>query len=444
MTDSDNSPFLELDATAVARSLSQIADREDDLAEVYFERREEIVLPPPDYSPGVLCRRDEGLAVRLVREGKTWLASRDGLQDGLLETALKQVARLVPSTSYPVPNIDIRPADDPSVPAELLDFPSLVNRAIRKRLAAFPLRLTVRFHRRWLRVVRPQLSPDPENESFFSCEADLPWARWGTLLPRLDEKAADRVARSLTSLFRSREAEPVVSGRRTVVLGSAACAVLLHELVAHALETDTLALGGRAEAALGAELGGGLLNVLDDPAGAPEGVRRQTDDEGTLVIRRWLLREGVVEQPLADLHAAQRSSALVPGAGRRSHRHEPPVPRSLHLELLSGDRSLTELLSDVAEGLFLTEVSRGSLDPLTGAFSLTASHGRLVVKGALADYVGPCCLKGRVAELLASLRAVSDDSEVAGAGWCAKSGVKLPVWATAPAIVLDSMEVEEW
>ena len=444
MKNSDNSPFLELDATAVARSLSQIADREDDLSEVFFERREEIRLPPPDQSPGVFCRRDEGLAVRLVRGGKTWLASRDGLQQDLLESALKQVARLVPSTSYPVPQLDIRPADDPSLSSELLDFPTLVNRAIRKRLAAFPLRLTVRSHRRWLRVVRSQLSPDPENESYFSCDADLPWARWGTLMTRLDENAADRVARSLTSLFRSREAEPVVPGRRNVVLGSAACAVLLHELVAHALETDTLALGGRAEAALGAVLGGALLNVLDDPAGAPEGVRRQTDDEGTLVVRRWLLRKGVVEQPLADLHAAQGSSALVPGAGRRSHRHESPVPRSLHLELLGGDRTLTDLLSDIAEGLFFPEVSRGSLDPLTGAFDLVASHGRSVQKGALADYVGPCRIKGRVAELLASVRAVSGDSQAAGAGWCAKSGVKLPVWATTPAIVLESMEVEEW
>ncbi|MEJ2085232.1 MAG: hypothetical protein P8Y44_06070 [Acidobacteriota bacterium] len=131
MKNSDNSPFLELDTTAVARSLSQIADREDDLSEVFFERREEIRLPPPDKSPGVFCQRDEGLAVRLVRSGKTWLASRDGLQQDLLESGLKQVARLVPSTSYPVPKLDIRPADDPSLSSELLDFPTLVNRAIR-------------------------------------------------------------------------------------------------------------------------------------------------------------------------------------------------------------------------------------------------------------------------------------------------------------------------
>ena len=426
MTESLQMPFSALDTAAIARSLSQIADREGDLAEVFFERREEMVLPPADRSPGVMSLQDEGLAVRLIRNGKSWLATRDEIEAGLLGAALKQVARVVPATPYPDPSLEVGLAEPPKVAAEQLDFPRLVTRAIRRRLAGFPLNLTVRSHRRWLRVVRPQLSPEPETESYFSCEADLPWARWGTLLTRLDETAADRVARSLTSLFRAREAQGVDAGRHTVVLGSAACAVLLHELVAHALETDTLALGGRPEGAIGAKLGGELLNVIDDPSGAPEGVRRLTDDEGTLVVRRWLLRKGVVEQPLADLLAAQSSTALVPGAGRRSHRHEPPVPRSMHLELLSGDVPLTELLTDVGEGLYLPEASRGRLDPLTGDFQLQAPHSRLVRQGALGDYVGPCRLVGRVAELLDSVRGVGDEVETAGAGWCAKGGVKLP------------------
>ena len=442
MTESSQMPFSALDTTAIARSLSQIAARDGDLAEVFFERREEMVLPPPDRSPGVMSLQDEGLAVRLIRDGKSWLATRDGIETGLFGAALRQVARVVPTTPYPDPSLDVGPAEPPNVAAEQLDFPRLVTRAIRRRLAGFPLNLTVRSHRRWLRVVRPQLSPEAETESYFSCEADLPWARWGTLLTRLDEAAADRVARSLTSLFRAREADVIDAGRHTVVLGSAACAVLLHELVGHALETDTLVLGGRPEGALGARLGGELLNVIDDPSGAPEGVKRHTDDEGTMVVRRWLLRKGVVEQPLADLLAAQASTALVPGAGRRSHRHEPPVPRSMHLELLSGDKPLSELLSDIGEGLYLPEASRGRLDPLTGDFSLLAPHGRLVRQGALGDYVGPCRLVGRVAELLDSVRDVSDEAETAGAGWCAKGGVKLPVWATAPSLVLDSVEVE--
>ena len=442
MTDGLFTPFAELDAAALARSLSQVADREGDLAEVFLERREELVLPPSDQSPGVRAWHDEGLAVRLIRDGKMWFASRDGFAKASLASALKQVARTVPTASYPVPEIVVPPMPRPQIGSEQLDFPRMVTGAIRKRLAAFPFRLTVTSHRRWIRVVRPQLSPEPELEQYFSCHADLPWARWGTLLHRLDERAADRVARSLTSLFRAREAQPFQPGRFAVVMGPAASAVLLHELVAHALEADTLALGGRPESALGAKLGADLLNVVDDPGGSPEGVQRVTDDEGTIVVRRWLLRQGVVEQPLADLRAAQASTALVAGAGRRSHRHEAPVPRSTHLELLCGERSLSEILDDIGEGLYLVEATRGRLDPLNGEFTLFVSHGRTIHKGALADSVGPFQIKGRVAELLASIRSVGDTPEIAGAGWCAKGGVKLPVWATAPALAIEEVEVD--
>ena len=33
-------------------------------------------------------------------------------------------------------------------------------------------------------------------------------------------------------------------------------------------------------------------------------------------------------------------------------------------------------------------------------------------------------------------------SVAAGAGWCAKGGQKLPVWATAPALRLEAVTVE--
>jgi predicted Zn-dependent protease len=58
-----------------------------------------------------------------------------------------------------------------------------------------------------------------------------------------------------------------------------------------------------------------------------------------------------------------------------------------------------------------------------------------------AEPVGPCRLTGTVADLLAAVAAVGDRVRPAGAGWCAKGGQKLPVWATAPSLLLENVEV---
>ncbi|HYU32156.1 MAG TPA: metallopeptidase TldD-related protein [Thermoanaerobaculia bacterium] len=434
-------PFSELDTAAVARTLSQIAEQPEDVVDAFFERREEVELPPEDEGPGLRVWREEGFAVRLVREGRTWLASRDAIEGRPFAEALRQVARAIPSATYPEPVLRMPPAGPPIAAPELAELPPAVNRALRSHHVGFPVRYSVRRHRRWVQVVGPRLVPAAESETFYSVTVEGSWGRYGALFPRLDGGVAETVAGALVSLFRARQAAPPAAFRGVAVLAPGVVAVLLHEAVAHALEADVLAQGGNPEAAVGVAMATERLDVLDDPAAAPEGVRRSTDDEGSPVFRRWLLRGGVVEQPLADSLWARTSPVLVPGAGRRGSRHLPPGPRSSHLELLPGATDEADLLAGADEGLFLAEASRGSLDSLSGEFALHLPFARRIRRGALAETVGPCLLRGRVADLLTRVTAVGRPAYPAGAGWCAKGGQKLPVWATAPALRLEGVEI---
>ncbi len=430
-------PWSELDTAAVARTLAQIAEQPDDVVDAYFERREEVELPPEDDAPGLRIWREEGFAVRLLRGHRTWMASRDGIAERPFAEALRQVARALPPVGYPEPRMraappgasgaagafgsfgaanaagtfgdsgaaDARGAASFADPApELRDFPQAVARAIRAHHVGIPVRLTLRRHRRWLQVVGSRLVPEAQSESFYSCVLESQWGRHGALLPRLDAAAAEQIATAAVGLFRARNAAAPASFRGVAVLAPAAVAVLLHEAVAHALEADTLARGGRPDAAIGLALAAPCLDVLDDPA--------------------------------------RLSPALVPGAGRRGSRHLPPVPRSTHLELLPGDAAESDLLAQANGGLHLPAASRGGLDPLSGEFTLRFPHGRRIRRGALAEPVGACILRGQVADLLARATAVGRETVAAGAGWCAKGGQKLPVWATTPALRLEGVAVE--
>ena len=433
--------LAELDTVAVGRGLAQIADRPGDVVDAYFECREEVELPPEGEAPGLRCRREEGLAVRLLRRGRSWLASRDAIDGDAFQSAVRQVARALPAATYPAPRFRASEPEPEIEAPELLAWPAAVERRLERRYVGLPLRLTVRRHHRRSRVIGSSLAADPQEERFYSCVAELPWARHGAILERLDEAAATEVVDSLLGLYRAREAPAAGCGRESVVLAPAATAVLLHEAVAHALETDTLALSGRPEAALGVRIGPPSLGVLDDPSALPVALRRTADDEGMPMVRRWLVREGAVEQPLADRFAAASSSRLTPGAGRRGSRHQPPVPRSGHLEMVAGEAALEDLLEAAEGGLFVPFASRGRLDPLRGDFSLHIPFARRVEGGAPGGFVTAFRLAGRVAELLDAVVGIGAEAGFAGAGWCAKGGQKLPVWATAPAVLLEGVAI---
>lgn len=433
--------FPGLDTAAVARALALTGAEAAGEIEVTFERRQELELPPEGASVGARSRREEGISARLVEGERSWLASRDGLSGRDLGEVLRQVVRVGPPAA-PEPRIEIgaSPIEPPRSAVEA--FPGRLERALRRRFAAFPLRLTVRWQRRDLQVVGARMVPPAEREELFSLDVELPWGRCGALATELGENEAEALAARLVARFRAREAPPPAAGESAVVLAPAAAAVALHEAVAHALEADLLARGGRPDASLGVELGPASLDVLDDPSGAPDGVDRATDDEGMPVQRRWLLRGGKVDQPIADRSSARRWPALLPGSGFRSGRHGRIRPRTVHLELLPGKESTEALLGLAEGGWWVPEIGSGALDADSGRFVLEAPFAQRISGGAAAECCGRMRLSGRVAELLAGVVGIGAEAAAGGAGWCAKGGERRAVWARVPAIAVAGLEVE--
>jgi len=436
-------PLANLETPGVARCLAQIADRPGDHADVFFELSAEERCHGAVGSLVPESRFEQGLAVRLLRGGRQWLATSDEISPAVFADAVARVARARPGAVAPAPGVLAAEPIEEADPAagSLAEFIERVEAAIKRRHAAFPIRWDLRRHARWTRVIGTMLVPPQQSELFYSCAARLRWDSWGTLLLQLDDAAVISVADSLTRSFRARAASPPAAGETTVVLGPSATAVLLHEAVAHTLETDTLALTGNPVQAKGVELAAKVVSVLDDPAGAPTGVARTVDDEGMPILKRWLLRNGVVGEPLADLDAARRSADLISGAARRGSRHLPPVPRSTHLELLPGTGDSDEIIAGCRRGLYIDEFSRGNLDALSGELRLAFSVARRIDRGVLGAVTGGGRVHGTAAGLLGAVRQIGADVKPGGAGWCAKGGHRLPVWASAPSVLLERVEV---
>lgn len=429
-----------VDAGRVEAALAQIASA-DEQVEGFFERAETQELRIGGFGPPTRLLREEGFALRILRGERQWSVAHDGAGRDALAQACRQVARSTSQVPRARADLAFEAWDEEPRPSVLAEFARRIESHLRERRVAFALELVVRRHRRWVEILGQRLAAEPQREEFFSVEASVAGAPWGTLLPALDGSAR-RVAFALAESFRARSAAAPPAADLAVLLGPSAAAVFLHEAVAHTLEADSLALTGRPGAAIGLAFGSPQLDLLDDPAAAPHPVRRTVDDEGHPVSRRWLLRGGVIEQPLADRAWSALDRDLLPGAARRAHRQARPGPRTQHLELLPGERATEALLAEMESGLFVEEVERGALDPVGGGFRLRARGGHRIAAGRLDDRCGALELSGTVAAAVQRVDAVASESRAGGAGWCAKDGHRLPVWATTPALRIDGLRVD--
>ena len=93
-------------------------------------------------------------------------------------------------------------------------------------------------------------------------------------------------------------------------------------------------------------------------------------------------------------------------------------------------------------GIYVDQVDAGSLEPLTGAVRLEVGCGRAFEGGALTERLAPFVVVGHLANLLESISLVGADLAECGAGWCAKNGQRLPVWANVPFLRIEKAWVE--
>ena len=148
------------------------------------------------------------------------------------------------------------------------------------------------------------------------------------------------------------------------------------------------------------------MTVWDDPA-RPRGPRsRPFDGEGQPGIRRALVEDGVLSTWLLDGRSARQLGLASTGhAGRGTSGPPSPGPSNLWLE--AGPVSPAELMADIREGLFVTELIGMGVNGLTGDYSRGAA-GFMIRDGALAEPVGEITIAGKLPDMFRALRAAND------------------------------------
>jgi len=148
------------------------------------------------------------------------------------------------------------------------------------------------------------------------------------------------------------------------------------------------------------------INIQDDPRRV-RGLRSRTfDGEGTPTKARALIEDGILTTWLLESRSARQLGMTPTGHASRGT-SGPPSASASNLYLAAGTSTPAELMADVKEGLYVTEMIGMGVNGVTGDYSRGAA-GFMIRDGALAEPVAEVTIAGNLLEMFAAMVPASD------------------------------------
>src|SRR6478672_5705828 len=157
---------------------------------------------------------------------------------------------------------------------------------------------------------------------------------------------------------------------------------------------------------LGAQLFARNVRIVDDPL-RMRGLRSQTfDAEGVKVKKLTIIDDGVLTTWLLDCATARELGLVTTGHAHRGVSSSPsPGPYNLHLE--AGEPTPAELMSDIKQGFYVTDLIGSGVNGVTGDYSRGAS-GFWIENGEIAYPVSEVTIAGHLFEIFKSMVPAND------------------------------------
>jgi PmbA protein len=157
---------------------------------------------------------------------------------------------------------------------------------------------------------------------------------------------------------------------------------------------------------LGKQLFAGNIRIIDDPL-RPRGLRSQSfDAEGVKVQKLAIIDDGVLTSWLLDSATARELGLTTTGHAHRGVSAPPsPGPYNLHLE--AGAVTPAELMSDIKQGFYVTDLIGSGVNSVTGDYSRGAS-GFWIENGKITYPVSEVTIAGHLVAMFKSLVAAND------------------------------------
>ncbi len=148
------------------------------------------------------------------------------------------------------------------------------------------------------------------------------------------------------------------------------------------------------------------IEIVDDPRRV-RGLRsRVADGEGVATRSCTLVADGVLRTWLLDSRSARQLGMRSLGQAARGT-GSPPSPGTTNLFMRAGTLSPAGLMSDIKQGLYVTELIGMGVNGITGDYSRGAA-GFMIRDGGIAEPVAEITIAGNLIEMFAHLLPADD------------------------------------
>jgi TldD protein len=249
------------------------------------------------------------------------------------------------------------------------------------------------------------------------------------------------------------KAKTVKPGDMDLICGPEVTGIAAHESCGHPMEGDRI-LGREMSQAgrsfiykggpywIGTRIGSEVVTVVDDPTVEHSYGYYAYDDEGVKAKRRYLYKNGIINEFLHNRESAAKLNTRSNGSSRSINYDREAIVRMANTFVLPGDMTDEELIEDVKYGVYMKSFTEWNIDDKRFNQRYVGREAYLIENGELKHPVARPIIETTTLKFWSAVDAVSKKTEFEAAT-CGKGdpGQGVPVYTGGPCIRLRKVYV---
>jgi len=234
-------------------------------------------------------------------------------------------------------------------------------------------------------------------------------------------KLEEEIPREAKALKRNmKEGVKAPAGMTDIVVAPEVTGIMAHESVGHPYEADRILGREGAQAGesfvtkdmIGTRIGSEIVTVVDDPTMENAFGHFLFDDEGVPSRRKFLMKEGMINEFLQNRETAAEFGIKSNGSSRASMYGVEAILRMSNTFVLPGKWKEDELIRDTKHGVYFKNFMEWNIDDLRLNQRYVASEAYLIENGELTRPVKNPVIEVNTPALWGSINAIADRIEL--------------------------------